>query len=144
MKITRVETIRTDEFPNILWLEIHTDDGITGLGETFYGLDAAEGHIHSLIAPKLIGADPRNVAALTREMVGYVGFVGSSAEMRGRSAADIALWDILGQAAGLPLCDLLGGRVRKTVRAYNTCAGYSYVQTKVTQGTDNFGLDATR
>ncbi|MEO0673344.1 MAG: mandelate racemase/muconate lactonizing enzyme family protein, partial [Pseudomonadota bacterium] len=53
MKITRVETIRTDEFPNILWLEIHTDDGITGLGETFYGLDAAEGHIHSLIAPKL-------------------------------------------------------------------------------------------
>ncbi|MEL6298286.1 MAG: mandelate racemase/muconate lactonizing enzyme family protein [Pseudomonadota bacterium] len=143
MKIERIETVRTTEFPNILWVELHTDEGLVGLGETFYGLDAAEGHIHSLIAPKLIGKDPRQIARHQSELTGYVGFVGSSAEMRGRSAIDIALWDILGQAAGLPLCDLLGGRVRDDIRVYNTCAGYSYVQTKITQGTDNFGLDAT-
>jgi L-alanine-DL-glutamate epimerase-like enolase superfamily enzyme len=143
MKITRIDTIRTEEFPNILWVEVHTDEGLTGLGETFYGPAAAEGHIHQLIAPKLIGRDPRNVEAAQGDLIGYIGFVGSSAEMRGRSAIDIALWDIAGQAAGLPLCDLLGGRVRSRIKVYNTCAGYSYVQTRPTQGTDNFGLTAT-
>jgi galactonate dehydratase len=54
------------------------------------------------------------------------------------------LWDILGQSVGLSLCDLLGGRVRERIKVYNTCAGYSYVQTRPTQGTANFGLDATR
>src|SRR6185312_16867011 len=43
-----------------------------------------------------------------------------------------------------PLCDLLGGRVRERIKVYNTCAGYSYVTTKSTQGTANFGLDATK
>ncbi len=144
MKVTAIETIRVDEFPNILWVQLHTDEGLVGLGETFYGPAAAEAHIHQLIAPKLIGRDPRNVEAHQNNLIGYIGFVGSSAEMRGRAAIDIALWDILGQSAGLPLCDLLGGRVREKIRVYNTCAGYSYVQTRPTQGTDNFGLTATR
>ncbi len=144
MKITAIETVRSGEFPNILWAEVHTDDGLVGLGETFYGPASAEAHIHGLIAPKILGRDPRNIEALQSDLIGYVGFVGSSAEMRGRAAVDIALWDILGKVAGLPLCDLLGGRVRDKIRVYNTCAGYSYVQTKVTQGTDNFGLDAKK
>ena len=144
MKITALETIRSTEFPNILWVQVVTDEGLVGLGETFYGPAAAEAHIHQLIAPKLIGADPKNIEKAQSELIGYVGFVGASAEMRGRSAIDIALWDILGQAAGLPICDLLGGRVRDDIRVYNTCAGYSYVQTKVTQGTDNFGLNAKK
>jgi galactonate dehydratase len=144
MKITAIETIRTEEFPNILWTEVVTDEGLRGLGETFYGPAAAEGHIHGIIAPQIIGKDPRNLKALQSVLTGYVGFSSASAEMRGRSAIDIALWDILGQATGLPICDLLGGRVRDTIKVYNTCAGYSYVQTKPTQGTDNFGLDAKK
>jgi galactonate dehydratase len=144
MKVTGIETVRTDEFPNLLWVRIATDEGLTGLGETFYGPAAAEAHIHGLIAPYLMGKDPRQIERHQAHLTGYVGFVGSSAEMRGRSAVDIALWDILGKAANLPLCDLLGGRVRDDIKVYNTCAGYSYVQTKVTQGTNNFGLDATK
>jgi L-alanine-DL-glutamate epimerase-like enolase superfamily enzyme len=144
MKVTAIETIRSEEFPNILWTQVHTDEGITGLGETFYGPASAEGHIHGLIAPYLIGKDPRAIEAHQAHLVGYIGFVGASAEMRGRSAIDIALWDILGKASNLPLCDLLGGRVREKIKVYNTCAGYSYVQTKPTQGTANFGLDATK
>ena len=144
MKVTAIETIRSEEFPNILWVEVMTDEGLVGLGETFYGPDAAEGHIHGIIAPYLIGKDPRNIELHQGFLTGYVGFVGSSAEMRGRSAIDIALWDILGKSASLPLCDLLGGRVREEILVYNTCAGYSYVQTKVTQGTSNFGLDARK
>ncbi|MGI9422425.1 MAG: mandelate racemase/muconate lactonizing enzyme family protein [Hyphomicrobiaceae bacterium] len=144
MKVTALETIKCEEFPNLMWVQIHTDEGLVGLGESFYGPASTEAHIHQLIAPKLINQDPRNIERLQPDLIGYVGFVGSSAEMRGRSAIDIALWDILGQSAGLPLCDLLGGRVRDRIRVYNTCAGYSYVQTKVTQGTDNFGLDAVK
>jgi galactonate dehydratase len=144
MKVTAIETIRSEEFPNILWVQVHTDEGVTGLGETFYGPASAEGHIHGLIAPYLIGKDPRNIEAHQAHLIGYIGFVGSSAEMRGRSAIDIALWDILGKTSNLPLCDLLGGRVREKIKVYNTCAGFSYVQTKPTQGTSNFGLDATK
>jgi L-alanine-DL-glutamate epimerase-like enolase superfamily enzyme len=144
MKVTAIETIRSEEFPNILWVQVLTDEGITGLGETFYGPAAAEGHIHGTIAPYLIGKDPRNIEAHQAHLVGYIGFAGASAEMRGRSAMDIALWDIWGKATNLPLCDLLGGRVRDKIKVYNTCAGHSYVQTKSTQGTANFGLDATK
>ena len=144
MIVTDIETIRLDAFPNILWVLVNTDEGIVGLGETFYGAQAAEGHIHQTIAPYLIGKDPRNIERHQAHLTGYLGFAGSSAEVRGRSAIDIALWDILGKLVGLPLCDLLGGKVRDSVKAYNTCAGYSYVQTRPTQGTANFGLDAKR
>ena len=144
MKVTAIETVRVDEFPNLLWVQVHTDEGLIGLGETFYGPEAAEAHIHGIIATALLGRDPRNVEGIQGALTGYIGFASASAEMRGRSAIDIALWDILGQAANLPLCDLLGGRVRDHIKVYNTCAGYSYVQTKPTQGTDNFGLDATK
>jgi galactonate dehydratase len=142
MKVTDIETVRLDSFPNILWVRVHTDEGIIGLGETFYGSDAAEGHIHQTIAPYLVGKDPRNIERHQAHLTGYLGFGGSGAEVRGRSAIDIALWDILGKSVDLPLCDLLGGRVRDSIKAYNTCAGYSYVQTRPTQGTANFGLDA--
>jgi L-alanine-DL-glutamate epimerase-like enolase superfamily enzyme len=142
MKATAIETIRLARQPNLLWVRIHTDDGITGLGETFYGPEAAEAHIHRVIAPYLLGRDPRQVEAHQAHLTGYVGYTNSGAEMRGRSAIDIACWDILGQSVNLPLCDLWGGRVRPAIRAYNTCAGYSYVQTEAVQSTANFGLDA--
>lgn len=144
MKVTQIETVRLDAFANLLWVRIRTDEGLVGLGETFYGPAAAEAHIHQVIAPYLIGKDPRNIERHQAHLIGYLGFVGSSAEMRARSAVDIALWDILGKSVNLPLADLLGGRVRDAIRVYNTCAGYSYVQTRPTQGTDNFGLNAKR
>ena len=125
MKVTAIETIRVGEFPNLLWVQVLTDEGVTGLGETFYGPEAAEAHIHGIIASALIGRDPRNIEAHQAHLTGYIGFTGASAEMRGRSAIDIALWDILGQSVGLPLCDLLGGtgtraRLRSTIRARAT------------------------
>ncbi len=45
MKVTAVETIRLDEFPNLRWIQVHTDQGLSGLGETFFGAGAAEAHI---------------------------------------------------------------------------------------------------
>lgn len=128
MKITAVESIRLEEFPNLLWVEIHTDEGLTGLSEAFYGPEAAEAHLHEIVAPYLLGKDPRLVDKHSKAMVGYIGFASSGAETRAASAADIALWDIWGQATNQPIHALLGGATWDSVRAYNTCAGYQYVR----------------
>ena len=143
MRITTIETIRLEEFPNLLWVHVGTDEGLTGLGETFYGPGAAEAHIHDVIAPYLVGQDPLQIDRHQGHLLGYLGFVGSSAEMRGRSAIDIALWDLWGQATAQSLHQLLGGAVRESIRVYNTCAGYRYVRSRPTQGTANFGLGET-
>jgi len=142
MKVTAIETIRLEEFPNLLWVHIHTDEGLTGLGETFYGPGSAEAHIHEVIAPYLVGQDPLKIERHQAHLIGYLGFVGASAEMRGRSAVDLALWDLWGQATNQPIHQLLGGAVRESIRVYNTCAGYRYVRQHPTQGTANFGLDS--
>ncbi|MEC7164943.1 MAG: mandelate racemase/muconate lactonizing enzyme family protein, partial [SAR324 cluster bacterium] len=51
MKITALETIRNAEFPNLLWLHVHTDEGISGLGETFFCAQAVEAYLHESVAP---------------------------------------------------------------------------------------------
>ncbi len=140
VKVTAIHTLRLEEFPNLLWVQVHTDEGLVGLGETFYGPDSAEGHIHGIIAPYLLGQDPLLIDRHHANLIGYVGFNGSSAEQRGRSAVDMALWDLLGQVCGQPLHQLLGGAVRERIRIYNTCAGYRYVRSRPVQGTENFGL----
>ncbi|MBM3489460.1 MAG: mandelate racemase/muconate lactonizing enzyme family protein [Alphaproteobacteria bacterium] len=140
MKVTAIETIRLEEFPNLLWVELHTDQGISGLGETFYGVDSAEAHIHGLAAAYLLGKNPLEIDKHSKGLVGYLGFASSSAEMRGNSAIDIALWDLFGQATGLPIYQLLGGAARERMRVYNTCAGYRYVRARPVQSTANFGL----
>ena len=78
---------------------------------------------------------------LSQFTVGYVGFVGSSAEMRGASAIDIALWDLWGKATNQPIHQLLGGRVRNSIPVYNTCAGTRYVQDGATQDTRFYGIE---
>jgi len=139
MKITRVETIRLDEFPNILWVRVHTDEGEVGLGETYFGARAVEAFIHETAAPKLIGRDPLQIERLARELVPYIGFAGTGVETRGRSAIDIALWDLWGRATNQPIYQLLGGLSRDRVRTYNTCAGYRYVRARPSWGTDDWG-----
>lgn len=140
MKIDRIETVRVSEFPNLLWVEIHTDEGLRGLGETFFGARAVEAYLHDTAAPKLIGADPLEIDRLSRDLGNYLGFRSTGVEMRGNSAVDIALWDIFGKATGLPICQLLGGRTRPRIRTYNTCAGSHYVRTTREQRVENWGL----
>ena len=127
MRITAIETIHVGAYPNITFVEVHTDAGITGLGETFRGPQAVAAHIHESIAPYLLGRDPCLVEAHSHHMLnGYLGFASSGAETRGASAVDIALWDIWGKATNQSVAQLLGGAVRDKIRVYNTCAGYTY------------------
>lgn len=140
MKVTGVETIYIDEFPNLVWVQIHTDEGLVGLGETFFGADAVEAHVHEFIAPYLLGKNPLEIEYHSHRMTGYAGRGGSGTEMRATSAVDIALWDIWGQYSNQPIYQMLGGASRKKVRVYNTCAGYKYVRKASAQVTANFGL----
>jgi len=127
MRITALETVRLPPYDNILWVRLHTDAGLIGLGETFRGAAAVEAQLHAEVAPRLIGADPSRIDAIAHELTRpYVGFRSSGAEMRAASAVDIALWDIAGQALGRPIVDLLGGATRAAIATYNTCAGYAY------------------
>lgn len=141
MKITQVETLRLGEFPNLLWIRLHTDEGLVGLGETFMGAQAVEAYVHEWVAPRLLGRDPCAIEARMRDLSGYLGWRGSGVETRGNSAVDIALWDIFGQAAGMPLHTALGGKSRDEIRIYNTCAGYQYIRSNVNQSSTNWGLE---
>ncbi|NRG16920.1 mandelate racemase/muconate lactonizing enzyme family protein [Rhizobiales bacterium] len=143
MKITGVETIRLDEFPNLVWVRIATDAGIFGLGETFFGASAVEAYIHDWCAPKLIGRDALAIQARANEMTDYLGWRGAGVETRAYSAVDIALWDIFGKAHGRPIADMLGGRSRDAIRTYNTCAGYKYVRDASAQTVANWHAGET-
>ncbi len=140
MKITRLETLRLDEFPNILWIHIHTDEGLIGLGETFYGVAAVEAYLHESAATYLLGKDPLEMDRHARALYGYVGYRSTGAEMRGNSAVDIALWDLFGKVTNQPLYQLLGGASRDKIRIYNTCAGYQYTRKQPRQAVDNWGI----
>ncbi len=142
VRITRVDTLRTPKHPNVLWVQIHTDAGITGLGETWFGAAAAETDIHDRIAPLILGQNATRIEYLNRLMHPYVGFCGTGAEIRALSAVDIALWDIAGKAAGVPLYQLLGGATRSKIPLYNTCAGPDYVSQTDAVRPDNFGTDS--
>lgn len=140
MKITKLETIRVEERPNLLWIQVHTDEGLVGLGETFFGAQAVEAYIHETVAPKVIGRNPLEIDKLSADLVGYLGFRSSGVETRGNSAFDIALWDLFGKATGQPIAQLLGGFTRQDIRTYNTCAGTEYIKKATGQNTDNYAL----
>ena len=140
MKITQLETIRLGEFPNIIWVRLHTDDGLVGLGETFMGAKAVEAYLHEWVAPKLLGQNPLAIEARNKSIMGYLGWRGSGVETRGNSAIDIALWDIFGKAANMPVHTALGGASRDKIRIYNTCAGYQYIRSAAAQTSSNWGV----
>jgi L-alanine-DL-glutamate epimerase-like enolase superfamily enzyme len=143
MKITKLETVRISERQNLIWILVHTDEGITGLGETFFGAETVEAYIHEYIAPRVIGRDPLQIDLLAADLVGYLGFRSSGAEVRGNSAFDIALWDIFGKATGQPIAQLLGGFSRPEIRTYNTCAGTEYIRKATGQTTANYDLSTS-
>ncbi len=141
MKVTAVETILVEEFPNLTWVQVHTDEGLVGLGETFFGAPAVAAQVHDFIAPYLIGKNPLQIERHHAKLLPYAGRGGSSVEMRAASAIDVALWDIFGKAINEPIYQALGGATRDDVRIYNTCAGYQYVRKAPAQVTENYGLN---
>jgi L-alanine-DL-glutamate epimerase-like enolase superfamily enzyme len=141
LKVTSIETLRIGEFSNVLWVRVHTDSGIVGLGETFYGAGAVEAHIHDTLAARLIGRNPLHIEAIHRDMVNLpMAQSSTGVEYRAASAIDIALWDLFGKVCGLPVHQMLGGLCRDKLRIYNTCAGYRYVRSSEISPVSNWNL----
>ncbi|WP_299656251.1 mandelate racemase/muconate lactonizing enzyme family protein [uncultured Jannaschia sp.] len=144
MKITKLETLRTEEFSNVLWVRVHTDAGPVGLGETFYGAGAVEAHIHDTLAGRLLGQDPLRIEALNRVMTDLpMAQASTGVEYRAASAVDIALWDLFGKVCDQPVHQLLGGLTCDRLRVYNTCAGYGYVRSHNIRPVDTWNLGAS-
>jgi len=123
MKITRIQTIQAPEWPHILWVLVHTDEGLVGLGESYKDAHAIRALLVDEFGPRfLLGRDPFAIESIWRTLFEWGHFAGwAGAEMRAMSALDIALWDLLGQKTGQPIWRLLGGRVAERIPVYNTC-----------------------
>ena len=128
MRITALETIQLAEFPNLCFVRLHTNAGLVGLGETFFGAHEVAAYLHETAAPRLLGKDPSAIDGLRIAIQQYVGTRSTGVEARGDSAVDIALWDLAGKTAGLPVdLQLLGGRTPRRsasttpARATGTC-----------------------
>lgn len=140
MKIVALQTLSLAEHPDYLWVQLETDAGIVGTGETMPRIGPVRRVLHDVLAPIVLGADVAPEALWQRcfQALNYHGHAG--AEFRALSALDIAVWDALGQQAGLPVHRLLGGPCRARVPVYNTCVGWGELDDRARFGTDPAGL----
>lgn len=115
MKITDIEIL---PIHNWLFVRVHTDAGITGLGESgVWGYLEASGAVVETFKRYLVGRDPLQIEHHWQYLYRNVHFRGA-AIMGALSAVDIALWDIAGKHFGVPCWQLLGGKVREKARVY--------------------------
>jgi len=117
LKITRLETFLVQ--PRWLFLKVHTDAGIVGLGEP-----VVEGRAETVatavkeVEPYLVGKDPRQVTHHWQAIYRHAFYRGGPVLTSALSGIDMALWDIKGKALGVPVYELLGGPTRSKVRLY--------------------------
>jgi galactonate dehydratase len=119
LKITEIRTAEVRVHGYQVHVRVYTDQGIVGQGES---TDAAEGNVPLIrsFARLLVGQDPLNVEAAFERIRTSGVFAGAQAGqyVTALTAVEIALWDIAGKATGLPVYQLLGGKVRNRVRVY--------------------------
>src|SRR5438105_10179803 len=133
LKITKLETFPVQ--PRWLFLKVHTDAGIVGLGEP-----VVEGRAETVAAavkevePYLLGKDPRQVVHHWQAIYRHAFYRGGPILTSALSGIDIALWDIKGKALGVPVYELLGGPTRQRVRVYAHAGTPERVKAGVARG----------
>ena len=134
LRLPNVEEI-ADGTQDVLVIRVHTDAGLTGIGEVSSSSYVAKAIFEAPrsamrrhgLACLLRGRDPLDVEGLWRHMYHHTNRYGRrGAALHAISGADIALWDLRGKALGKPVCELLGGAHRRSVRAY---ASYLFGET---------------
>jgi galactonate dehydratase len=123
MKITDIEVLRmkayTEPHNNWLFVRLHTDSGITGIGEgSLQYKDAALAAEIESFGTYLCGKDPFQIEHIWTSLHRRVTWTGGAVTMSAISAIDLALWDIKGKALGVPVYELVGGKVRDRVPLY--------------------------
>lgn len=122
MKITKLETFLIQ--PRWLFLKIHTDEGLVGLGEPIVegrALTVAQAIVE--LEEYLIGKDPTRVMHHWQAMYKHAFYRGGPVLTSAISGIEHALWDLTGKAAGLPVYKLLGGPLRDRIKVYKGIGG---------------------
>jgi len=133
LRITKLETFLVK--PRWLFLKVHTNAGIVGLGEP-----VLEGRAKTCataveeIAPYLVGKDPRRVVHHWQAIYRHAFYRGGPILTSALSGIDQALWDIKGKALGVPVYELLGGPTRDRVRVYAHAGSAGAIQRAMARG----------
>src|SRR3954447_14521332 len=133
LKVTKLETFLVK--PRWLFLKIHTNAGIVGLGEPITegrALTCAEAVKE--IEPYLVGKDPRPVAKHWQAIYRHAFYRGGPILTSALSGIDQALWDIKGKALGVPVYELLGGPTRTRIRVYAHASTPTQIKAQLARG----------
>jgi len=127
MKVTGVETLRVSHY---IYVKVTTDEGVMGVGELHCASGTGGTPFTPIAAVRycaeyLVGKDPLHIERHWQHMFRRCVFRGGADTMAAIGAIDIALWDIKGKVAGLPVYSLLGGPTRDKVRLYSHLSGNS-------------------
>ena len=130
MKIERAYTIVTCPGRNFITLKVVTGDGVYGVGDaTLNGRElAVKAYLDEHVIPCLIGRDSRAVEDIWQYLYRGAYWRRGPVTMAAIAAVDMALWDIKGKRAGMPVYQLLGGRTRIGALAYTHASGRDFAE----------------
>jgi galactonate dehydratase len=133
LKITKLETFLVQ--PHYLFLKVHTDAGIVGIGEPYLEGRARTSQVGvQEVERYLIGRDPRHVIHHWQNLFRNTCYHDDLILTSVISGIDQALWDIKGKALGVPIYEMLGGPTRTRVRIYNVAMDIGTAKKQVAAG----------
>jgi L-alanine-DL-glutamate epimerase-like enolase superfamily enzyme len=137
VKITDARVVVSSPGRNYVTLVIETEDGITGIGDaTLNGRElAVASYLSEHLCPLLIGRDARRIEDAWQYFYKGAYWRRGPVTMTAIAAIDVALWDIKGKAAGMPVYELLGGAAREGVMVYGHASGQPWMTSAPTSST---------